>query len=119
MGSQHSSSGCLSRCSAHDGSKPQMGCSLGQRLSTPAGGGDSCRPDDRGGKRRRPGNSNAQQNVEFQEVNNERIIRIQPADPEVIYVPECNSDVVYGAVEGRASGVNAISSGAGVALRAF
>jgi uncharacterized membrane protein YgcG len=42
-------------------------------------------------------NSNAQQSIETKNVDGQNVIVIEPADPQVIYVPSYNPTVVYGA----------------------
>jgi hypothetical protein len=44
--------------------------------------------------------SNAQQNVDVQQVEGTKVVVIQPANPEVIYVPAYNPVAVFGAVPG-------------------
>jgi len=75
--------------------------------------------------------SNSRQNVAVQSADGQSVIVIEPADPQVIYVPSYNPMVVYGAAPGSypypvmdypSTGAilaaDAISFGAGVALGA-
>jgi hypothetical protein len=77
--------------------------------------------------------SNAQQKVEIQQVEDTKVIVIQPAQPEVIYVPEYNPAVVFGSApvyapypvmiypppSGAVVAAGAIAFGVGVAMGAF
>src|SRR5262245_26137683 len=75
--------------------------------------------------------SNAQQTVQSQQSDGANVIVIEPANPDVIYVPSYNPAVVYGAAEtypypslaypstGAAIAAGAISFAAGVALGSY
>lgn len=77
-------------------------------------------------------NSNGQQSVQTKNVDGQNAIVIEPADPQVIYVPSYNPTVVYGAPPeyypypamaypstGAVIAASAISFGAGIALGAI
>ena len=78
-------------------------------------------------------NSNSQQNIETKQIDGQNVIIIQPANPQVVYVPSYNPIVVYGAAPvypypvmvyppppstGAIVAASAISFGVGVALGA-
>ena len=78
------------------------------------------------GKAKGTGNlqTSAQQKVETQTVDNKEVIVIQPADPQVVYVPQYSPTVVYGAAPvypypyAYPPGYGMLAFGAGIAMGA-
>ncbi len=64
--------------------------------------------------------TNQQQKVEVQQVSNQPVYVIQPAQPQVVYVPQYNPTVVYAAPStGAVVATTLITFGAGIAIGAL